>query len=134
MLLNTLKRLHKNLNYPGFVFIIATFTFLTVSCSDAGSEQSGQLAVSNAAESNRTADKEKDEDNKTAEFKIKEASWDDEKNRLKVKGKGTKDETVAVSNAGSDAFIADDKVDKDSKWEVKIEDLSMVPYQSPSMI
>lgn len=125
MLLKTLKLLQKNLNYLGFMFIMGSFTFLSVACSDSGTDTSSQISASSAVESNKKSDD--DDEDKKSEFKLEEAKWDDEDHRLKVKGKGSKGEIVKVSNANSGAFIGDDEVDKDSKWEVKEKNLSVVP-------
>jgi len=59
-------------------------------------------------------------------FKIEEAKWDSEKNRLTVKGKGDNGSVVTVSNADSTAFIGDDEVD-DDKWRVRENNLIVSP-------
>jgi hypothetical protein len=60
-------------------------------------------------------------------FVIKKAEWDVGKNRLEVKGRGLKGETVTVSNADTGVFIGDDEVNKKSKWKVKDRDPASVP-------
>ncbi len=59
-------------------------------------------------------------------FKIEEAKWDDEKNRLTVKGKGDNGKTVTVSNVDTTAFVGDDEVD-DDKWRVREYNLTTIP-------
>jgi len=92
MLLNTLKWLQKGSAYLGFMFIMGSFVVLSVACSDSGTGQNNQVTASSVAESNKKSDdddKDKSKDKKS-EFKLEEAKWDEEDNRLKVKGKGTK--------------------------------------------
>jgi hypothetical protein len=126
MLLNTLNQLHKNLRYLGFVLIMGSFTALSVACSDSGSSTAGQSSQPSASSSSDKNNSDEG-DKKQSSFKLDEARWDEKENRLKVKGKGSESETVTVSNAGSGVFIGDDKVNKDSKWEVKVKNLSTVP-------
>lgn len=59
-------------------------------------------------------------------FKIEEAKWDDEKNRLQVKGKGDKRETVTLTNADNGNFIADKYLD-DEEWRIRIYDMDIPP-------
>jgi hypothetical protein len=60
------------------------------------------------------------------DFRIDEASWDDEKNRLQVKGKGDKYKTVTVTNADTGEFIAD-KFIRDDEWRIRVYDLTSIP-------
>ncbi len=59
-------------------------------------------------------------------FSIKEAKWDAEKSRLKVKGYGTKKLSVSISNASSHSVLASKRSDK-SKWKFKIKHPTIVP-------
>ena len=125
----TLKLLQQNLRYLGFA-LVAGFFITTAACSDAGADKNAQPSTDIAAGHNsdeKKKDENKNDDEKSSEFKLKEAKWDSEKKRLKVKGKGRRGETVTVSNAGSGLFIGSDDVNKDDKWEVKVKDLSPVP-------
>ncbi len=61
-----------------------------------------------------------------SKFKIKEAKWDAEKSRLKVKGEGKNELTVTLSNAASAAVLGSQTV-ADKKWKFKIYNLSTVP-------
>ena len=66
-----------------------------------------------------------DGDNESS-FKIKEAKWDKDKNRLTIKGKGDKNRDITVTNADTGTFIGTDEVD-DGKWRVRISDPASVP-------
>ena len=59
-------------------------------------------------------------------FSIKEAKWDAEKSKIKIKGKGKNGKRVSVYNAASNDLIGTDKVDN-KKWKVKEKDLAIVP-------
>ncbi len=59
-------------------------------------------------------------------FKIKEAKWEQEKSRLKVKGEGRKGKTVTLHNAKTLDMLGSTIVDDDN-WGVKISNLSMIP-------
>lgn len=59
-------------------------------------------------------------------FKIKEAKWDQEKQRLTVKGKGKKERTVTLMYASNHEVIATQTID-DDEWKFKERGLSPVP-------
>lgn len=59
-------------------------------------------------------------------FKIEEAKWDDEKSRLKVKGKGKDGLTVTLSNASTANSLGTTEVD-DEKWKFRINNPASVP-------
>ncbi|WP_246540324.1 hypothetical protein [sulfur-oxidizing endosymbiont of Gigantopelta aegis] len=74
----------------------------------------------------QTAIASDDDDSNKKKFSIKEAKWDDEKSRIKIKGKGRNGKEVIVYNASSNAVIGSDEVD-DKKWKVKEYNLTSVP-------
>jgi len=59
-------------------------------------------------------------------FEIKEAKWDDENNRIKVKGNGRNGRTVTVTNADTGAPVGTDVVD-DDEWRVRQYNPSSIP-------
>ncbi len=59
-------------------------------------------------------------------FKIKEAKWDSEKQRLKVKGKGRENLSVTLMYAADGSVIASQRID-DDEWKFKEYGLSPVP-------
>ena len=59
-------------------------------------------------------------------FKISEAKWNNEKNRLIVKGKGTDNLIVTVSNASSELVLGDTRVRGDN-WLLRIRNPSSIP-------
>lgn len=59
-------------------------------------------------------------------FKIEEAKWDAEKNRLKVKGKGKNRRTVTLSNAGTSDILGTKRV-RDKKWRFTFRNPESVP-------
>lgn len=52
-------------------------------------------------------------------FKIKEATWSAEKNRITVKGKGDEGKVVTVTNADNGMLIGKYEVE-DDKWRVRL--------------
>ncbi len=59
-------------------------------------------------------------------FTIEAAKWDDERNRITVKGKGDDGRTVSVTNADTGLLLGSDDVD-DEKWRVRKRNPSSVP-------
>ncbi len=59
-------------------------------------------------------------------FSIEEAKWDHEKHRLTVKGKGSNDRTVTVSNADTGSVVGKDTVN-DDKWKVRERNPDSIP-------
>lgn len=59
-------------------------------------------------------------------YRLEEAYWDDEDNRVTVKGKGDDNRLVTVFNASSNQPIGSDRVDGE-EWKVRVSDLSIIP-------
>ena len=59
-------------------------------------------------------------------FDIDRARWDNEDNRLVVRGSGENNESVTVTNADTGALIGTDRVDS-GDWRVRVSNLSSVP-------
>jgi len=59
-------------------------------------------------------------------FRIEEATWNDEYNRLKVKGKGDERKTITLSNADTGEVLAT-KYLRDNEWRIRLYDLDNVP-------
>ncbi|MGB5457372.1 MAG: cytochrome C [Gammaproteobacteria bacterium] len=61
-----------------------------------------------------------------AALQIDRASWDDERNRLTIRGEGDRRQTVTVTNADTGELIGTDQVDR-RDWRVRVRDLASVP-------
>ncbi|HEB83278.1 MAG TPA: hypothetical protein ENJ11_10490, partial [Gammaproteobacteria bacterium] len=114
----------QGLRVIGFAAISGFLIFSATACSDSGTTSA--TTVPGIAASKNKSDDDHSKDSATT-FKIKEAKWESGDNKLEVKGKGTEDETVTVSNAATGGVIGDDKVDDDDKWKVKARHLASVP-------
>ena len=61
-----------------------------------------------------------------AAFQIDRASWNDERNHLRIRGEGDSNQTVTVTNAGTGALIGTDEVNNQD-WRVRVRNLASVP-------
>ncbi|MBT8126751.1 MAG: cytochrome C [Gammaproteobacteria bacterium] len=61
-----------------------------------------------------------------AAFQIDRASWDDERNNLRIRGEGDSNQTVTVTNADTGALIGTDEVNNQD-WRVRVRNLASVP-------
>ena len=101
-----------------YLLNIAMISFLVLS-SACSSDNTGNA-------DNLTSKSDDDNNDDEQAFIIEEAKWDSEKNRLNVKGKGSNDESVTVTNASTSTVIGSDNI-SDKKWKVRAEDLSTIP-------
>jgi len=74
---------------------------------------------------NATADSGESESSEY-KFSISKATWDADKSRLKVKGKGVKGLSVTLSNANSSTILGEKRIEG-KKWKFKIKNLQIVP-------
>jgi len=107
MFMNVLKLDMKNISILNLT-VVGFFILLLASCND----------KNNTDDSSHESHPLTSENENHNTFKIEKAKWDDEKNRLTVKGKGNDKDIVTVSNADSSDIIDEDTVDGD-EWKVR---------------
>ena len=114
-------------NYIGFLLKLSFLflsSFLLISCSDSSATTS--LSESELSNKNNSKEDSEEDSKEDPSFYIEEAVWDEDDEKLKIKGKGDDDQLVTVTNAASDKVIGTDEVD-DEKWRVREKEPSSVP-------
>ncbi len=104
---------------------IPVFLAFVSGCGGGGTALADSSASSNSS-TNKDAESSDNHDSGASPFKIKEAKWDDEKSRLKVKGYGTKKLTVTIKNAASLLVLGQKRSEK-SDWKFEFSNLDVVP-------